>query len=357
MPAALTEKVNFGIASTAEIIGKLLPALKGVPTSNVVGVASRDKQRGQAFCDQHDCGEGMTYEELLNREDVEAVYVPLPTGVRHEFLKKAIAAGKHIYSEKPLSGSVEELQEVLTLCEKAGLQWMDGTMWYHSIRTKDIEKKLRSNELGPVKRVTASFSFSAPSEEWLNGGNGRTNKAQEPMGVLGDMGHYPLTAILWAFNWEMPVKVQAVFTKLNKIDTIIAIEVMLWFSGDRRAFFDVSAECPHRSQYEIVCEKGVIKVDDLVGGQGRSGNFNAYFGPFVGSGKYVQGDITGKDEVVQVEECDHVDELVKDFTECVLEIKAGGKPDLSWAKRSITGHTVMHAIFESSQRDGAVVML
>ena len=61
-------------------------------------------------------------------------------------------------------------------------------MWYHSNRTKALEQHLRSGELGTVRRVTASFSFLAPSEEWLEGGNNRTNKEKEPHGVLGDMG-------------------------------------------------------------------------------------------------------------------------------------------------------------------------
>ena len=55
---------------------------------------------------------------------------------------------------------------------------MDGTMWTHSIRTKDIKSKLK--DLGNIKRVNAAFSFPAPNQEWLDGGNGRTDKSREP---------------------------------------------------------------------------------------------------------------------------------------------------------------------------------
>lgn len=44
---------------------------------------------------------------------------------------------------------------------------MDGTMWYHSPRTQEIEHKIRSGELGKIKRVTAAFTFTAPNEEWI----------------------------------------------------------------------------------------------------------------------------------------------------------------------------------------------
>ena len=39
-----------------------------------------------------------------------------------------------------------------------------------------------------VLRVSASFTFMAPDEAWLQGGNGRTDKSREPMGCLGDQG-------------------------------------------------------------------------------------------------------------------------------------------------------------------------
>jgi len=51
------------------------------------------------------------------------------------------------------------------------------------MRTKEIEEKLRRKDLGEVLRVSASFTFKAPDEEWLQGGNGRTDKSREPMAV------------------------------------------------------------------------------------------------------------------------------------------------------------------------------
>merc|ERR1712094_166618 len=106
------------------------------------------------------------------------------------------------------------------------------------------------------------------------------------MGCLGDQGWYPLSAILWAYNWELPERVMATSTTFNTVDTIVACSGALFFSGGRMGFFDSGATRAHRSQYEIVGDAGTIWVDDLVGGQGRSGNFDAYFVPFVGSSSY-----------------------------------------------------------------------
>ena len=134
--------IRVGILSTAAIVGKVLPGLKH--GMKVIGVASRDRKRAQDFCDEHDCGEGMLYDEMLHRDDIDVLYIPLPTGLRNDKIALAIEKGKHIYSEKPMGGSVKELDALIKACKSKGLQWMDGTMWYHSLRTIYLQGKAKS---------------------------------------------------------------------------------------------------------------------------------------------------------------------------------------------------------------------
>ena len=88
--------------------------------------------------------------------------------------------------EKPLPDSLNatDLQEMIEAGKKAGKQFMDGTMWLHSTRTKALEKDLPS--IGNVVRVNSAFSFKYPDEEWLHGGNGRTEEARG--GRIGEIG-------------------------------------------------------------------------------------------------------------------------------------------------------------------------
>lgn len=384
---------SFAVISTAEIAkAKVIPALLSVPTATLVGVSSRDKKRAQAFVDEHcsnkeeednaddDGGTtkkhspcttvmGMNHDEVLSSPNIDAVYVPLPSKVRSDFISKALQNNKHVYSEKPHGGTVRELKSLLDLAAERNLQWMDGTMWYHSNRTKVIEEKLffhgdgdccSSMIMGKVKRVSASFTWGGGGlvdQNWIEGGNGRTDPNRELMGMLGDSGHYPISAVAWAFGWKLPTRVRATYTKFNSLGAIIECEAVMLFEDGGRAVIDTSCLISHRSQFEVVCEKGVLRVDDLVGGQGRSGKFSAYEGPFVGSSSFVMGDYLGKDEVVEVEPCDHVQKLVAEFSKSVQTIKQGGKANPEWSKRSLITHTVMCAIFESAMRDGVDVDL
>lgn len=354
-----TKTIRFGIASTAEIAkNKVIPALKAVDSVTLVGVSSRSKEKAREFVEKHDAGRVMApHEVMVSSKDVDAVYVPMPSRVRNAYMKRLLLSGKHVYSEKPHGGTVADLKSVLDLAKDKNLQWMDGTMWYHSTRTKVMTKRLR--ELGRVHRVSASFSWGngLVDQEWIDGGNGRTDPSRERMGMLGDSGHYPISAVGWAFDWELPLKVQAMHTKKNKLGAIVTCEAFLWFKNGGRAIIDTSCENPHRSQFEIVCEKGVLKVDDLVGGQGRSGNFAAYESPFVGSSSFVVGDQLGKDVVVKCSPCDHVNLLVSEFARSVQHIQSGGRPNPEWSRRALCTHTIMCSIFESAMRDGAIVEL
>jgi len=121
------------------------------------------------------------------------------------------------------------------------------------------------------------------------------------------------------------------------------------------ATFDAGCEAPHRSHFEIVGEKGVIKVEDLVGGQGRTGDFSAYEGPFTGSTQYTQGDVMGKDEIIFCEPNDHARQLVCTFNNILRKMEAGQEHDgAEWSRRTLAVHTVMCKLFESSENGGTM---
>lgn len=70
----------------------------------------------------------------------------------------------------------------------------------------------------------------------------------------------------------------------------------------------------------------------------------------MGSSSFVVGDHLGKDAVVEIEACDHVQSLLKEFGRSVRD--HGGTIDPEWSKRSLCTHTIMCAIFESAMRGG-----
>jgi predicted dehydrogenase len=105
----------------------------------------------------------------------------------------------------------------------------------------------------------------------------------EPMGVLGDLGWYPISAILFAFDYEIPIEVKWSHNTVNPNGFLLSGSGFLSFSGDRYGTFEFSAMLPARAAFEIVGSEGVIAVNDFVGGNGVSGDLRCYFNKYVGS--------------------------------------------------------------------------
>jgi predicted dehydrogenase len=203
--------LRWGILSTAHIARKNWKAIKLSGNSTVTAVASRDVERSRRFIAECQAAAPMSpapqafgsYEELLASKAVDAVYIPLPTGLRKEWMLRAAAAGKHVVCEKPCAVSVADLQEMLEACRKHQVQFMDGVMFMHSRRLALMRQVLDDGEsVGQIKRITSAFSFCAPKEFFAS--NIRANSELEPQGCLGDLGWYCIRLALWAMNWQLP---------------------------------------------------------------------------------------------------------------------------------------------------------
>ena len=103
----MSETISFcrwGILGAAGIARKNWQAIRRSGNGTLVAVASRDAGRAGEWIAENQAEQPFEvvpeavggYEELLRREDVDAVYIPLPTGLRAEWVLKAAEAGKHV---------------------------------------------------------------------------------------------------------------------------------------------------------------------------------------------------------------------------------------------------------------------
>jgi predicted dehydrogenase len=205
------KKLRIGFLSTAGIGKKNWKAIFHSGNDVVSAVASRDARKSRNFIDecQRDFAFAETprafggYEELIASPDVDAVYFPLPTGLRREWVLRAAEAGKHIVCEKPCATGVAELEAMLAACEKNSVQFMDGVMFMHSPRLTKVREVLDDGKsVGPIRHISSAFSFY-PGRDFFHT-NIRADGALEPAGCLGDLGWYSIRFVLWTLNWQMP---------------------------------------------------------------------------------------------------------------------------------------------------------
>lgn len=267
---------RWGILSTASISKKNWKAIWKAENAIVTAVASRQKEKAETYISELQAHTPFDstpraiggYDELLADNQVDAVYIPLPTTLRKEWVIKAAEAGKHVLCEKPCGCTASDLQEMIDACAKHNVQFMDGVMFMHSERLRDMRATLDDGEsVGQIRRIAAQFSFNGGDE--FEASNIRTNGDLEPLGCLGDLGWYPIRFILWAMNWQLPHSVCGRLLQDLKRDnssTAVPMEFSgeLFFTGGTSASFYCSFVSELQQWCVISGEKGYLQVDDFV---------------------------------------------------------------------------------------------
>jgi predicted dehydrogenase len=271
------KKLRIGILSTAGIGKKNWKAIHHSGNCAITAVASRDLLKSRAFIDECQGAFGFSetplafgsYEELVASPIVDAVYIPLPTGLRHEWVLRAAAAGKHIICEKPCAKSAAELGEMLAACAKNSVQFMDGVMFMHSSRLDSIREVLTDGKsVGPIRRISSAFSFY-PYDQSFFKNNIRTSTSLEPSGCLGDLGWYSIRITLWALGWKLPTTVSGhVLSLSNAADASktppLEFSGELFFEGETSASFFCSFLTEKQQWAHISGQKGWLRLPDFV---------------------------------------------------------------------------------------------
>ena len=183
------EPLRIGVLGAANIAeyGIVIPAR--LTDARLVAVAARDRGRAEAFAAAngvervHD-----SYAEVVADPEVEAIYNPLANGLHGPWNLAAIAAGKHVLSEKPFASNAEEAAEVRDAGRRAGVVVVDGFHYLYHPVTRRLHELLASGELGDLERVEVTMIIPAPGPE-----NPRWSLAQAG-GALMDLGCYSLHA-------------------------------------------------------------------------------------------------------------------------------------------------------------------
>jgi predicted dehydrogenase len=153
--------VRFGLLSTARINDKVLAGLRLVDGVEALAVASRDGERARAYADARGIERAHgSYEALLADPDVDAVYISLPNALHVEWTLHALAAGKHVLCEKPLSARPEEVERVFDAARAADRHVMEAFMYRHHPQTARAVDLVRSGAIGELRLVRATFGFA-----------------------------------------------------------------------------------------------------------------------------------------------------------------------------------------------------
>jgi len=226
------QKVKWGILGTANIARwATIPGMKLSEYCEMYAIAGRSLEKAESFKKEYGFEKAYgSYEELLNDENVQAVYVPLPNDIHIKWVKAALEKKKHVLCEKPLAMNAEEAREMYVTAEANGVNLMEAYAYLHSPYVASLKKDIESGIIGEVNYIDTAFITQGYKEDF------RLHK-EFGGGAMYDLGCYCTTMILSLINSDPEfVKATAEFTDLG-VD--FATAGLIRFKNGARASFNV----------------------------------------------------------------------------------------------------------------------
>lgn len=174
--------LRFGLLGASQLgVHYVVEPAKEIPEVVVTAIAARDRSRAETVAAAHQISVVCdSYEALLGRDDVDAVYVPLPASAHYEWCERALLSGKHVLCEKPLAMNVGEAEKLVALADSRSRRLVEGFHYRHHPLILRALEVIAGGELGAVEFVEAvveSTPSPSPSlwEPALGGGAMRHN--------------------------------------------------------------------------------------------------------------------------------------------------------------------------------------
>jgi scyllo-inositol 2-dehydrogenase (NAD+) len=230
---------------------------------DLLAVADIDPQAGQEVAARYGAKYHYTdYRDLLDREDIDAVVIVTPTATHAAVIQDAAAAGKHIFSEKPLAQTLEMCDQAIAAVEKAGVKLQLGFMRRFDPAYALAKQKIDAGEIGtPVMFRSSSRDPKRTSLEFAR----RENSG----GLIMDMGVHDFDLARWLMGSEV-VRVQSeggclVYPELNEVGDIDNAMINLKFASGAVGSIDVSrnAVYGYDIRSEVLGSEGGLLIGKL----------------------------------------------------------------------------------------------
>jgi len=157
--------VRWGIIGASRIADDyVIPAIQASGGSQVVAVSTTTApQRAREIADRHAVPHvALSVAALVERDDVDAVYVGSASDAHASQAMEAARAGKHVFCDKPLALTTEEARQVVDTCERAGVELGVNQQFRGAATHRAIQNAVREGAIGEIRGVRVAFTVQLP---------------------------------------------------------------------------------------------------------------------------------------------------------------------------------------------------
>ena len=179
---------KWGIAGTGMIARAFAASIKDSKNSKLKYVASRSEENSSRFAKKYDCEAVKGYQNLLNLDDCDAIYIATPHPQHFELALNSLQKGKAVLCEKPMTMNSTEAMILIEAARKNNTLFMEAFMYRTHPQTQKIREIIKDYFSEEPLEIEASFGFEADVPE-----EHRLVNPELGGGSILDIGCYPMS--------------------------------------------------------------------------------------------------------------------------------------------------------------------
>ncbi|MEA3557787.1 MAG: Gfo/Idh/MocA family oxidoreductase [Candidatus Thermoplasmatota archaeon] len=216
--------------------------------SNLSAVCDQNSDRAREIGEKFSCRHYTSVDEMLDREELDAVIVATPTIYHLEEVEKCARRGIDLLVEKPIADTVENGQRIIDIAEEAGIILVVGMIERHNPIVKATKEIIDKDGLGQIVTLTSKRVSNYPA---------RIND----VGVITDLGVHDIDALRYLASSEVK-SVYALGGSVKAKGLIDHANILLEFENGSKGIMEVSWLTPMKlRQVKVTGLKGYAEMD------------------------------------------------------------------------------------------------
>ena len=342
-----TSMLRFGIVGAGEIAVASAEAVRDAPHAELAAIFDANSGLAEDLAARTGARAVGTLEDLLAAPDVDAVYVCLPHFLHRDAGRRAAAAGKHLFIEKPMGTTTADAEAIVRTCRDAGVACGVPLVVREAPAYRAARNVVASGAIGDVRGFRISYRGDKPDSYWTSGWSGR---------VAGD----------WRRSWEKAGGGVLLMNAIHDLDAILWITQLGvdWVRGAIETQEGL-VEVEHTALAILGCSGGALGSiegrSSVAGSEGPSGRWvNRIYGSV---GQILLPTPWGEDALcvftrTSGEWTDVVDDVpgnarMRSFESFARAVLEGREPPVT-GQDCLRASRIVHAIYDAARRGSTV---
>ena len=192
------KRLGIGVIGTGGWAGSFWAEAQQAPEVELITCWDQAPGSAKSFAETYRCEAAPSLEGLLADSRVEGVAIFTPNNFHRAPAEAAAAAGKHVFTEKPIANTVEDGAAIFRACNKAVVTLMVGHSSRYAGPPRALKAILDSGRLGQIAMVEANHAHSGgrrvTEKEW------RWHRDQAPGGPLMQLAVHDFDTLHYLFG-------------------------------------------------------------------------------------------------------------------------------------------------------------